>query len=84
MTRLEQLRKEITPFWVDTWSPGDGITRYRFFASKHTETLVSRVYPKPKTTTVNGYFGPDNGIYTALGYRDALAFAAGLVQGISS
>ena len=71
MTRLEQLREEVAPFWVDTWAPGDGITRYRFFAQK-----CSR-----DTDHVNGYFGPDNGIYTALGYGDACTFAAGLVHG---
>ena len=32
MTRLEELRKSLPVGWgVDTWSPGDGVTRYRFF-----------------------------------------------------
>lgn len=48
---------------VCTWAPGDGVTRYRFF----------RNAPKNQT-----YFGPDNGIYTALGIREAENFAAGL------
>ena len=72
MTRLETMQVEIAPFWVDTWSPGDGMTRYRFFAHKHSRG----------TPSVNGYFGPDNGIWTALGYGDACTFAAGLVQGM--
>ncbi len=42
-----------------TWSPGDGMTRYRF-------------YSKPDCN----YFG-DDGIYTALGLKDALSFARG-------
>lgn len=42
---------------IRTYSPGDGITRYRFF-----------------TNPENGYFGPDNGIYTALGLAEARTF----------
>lgn len=40
--------------YVAMWSPGDGVTRYRFF-------------DKPG----NSYFGPDNGICTALGIKNA-------------
>jgi hypothetical protein len=45
---------------VSEWSPGDGVTRYRFF-------------DKPG----NSYFGPDTGIYTALGISEAETFLAG-------
>lgn len=38
-------------------SPGDGVTRYRFFTN-------------PK----NDYFGPENGIHTALGLKAAWLF----------
>jgi len=60
MTRLEKLREacQKVALWVATWSPGDGITRYRFF-------------DKPGNT----YFGPDDGIKTELGYKDACTFA---------
>jgi hypothetical protein len=44
--------------YAAAYSPGDGVTRYRFFR-------------KP-----NGYFQAD-GIYTALGKKDALIFLAG-------
>ena len=45
---------------VATWSPGDGVTRYRFFKNPG-----------------NDYFGPENGIYTALGLKEANVFLAG-------
>ena len=73
MTRLEQLRADIAPFWVDTWSPRDGVTRYRFFISKHSRS----------GNDINGYFGPDNGICTAFGWSEATTFACGLMQGYS-
>ena len=47
---------------VRTYSPGDGKTRYRFFLNA----------PEGQT-----YFGPDNGMYTALGRKEAETFAAG-------
>uniref|UniRef100_A0A6H1ZZ97 Uncharacterized protein n=1 Tax=viral metagenome TaxID=1070528 RepID=A0A6H1ZZ97_9ZZZZ len=61
-TRLEQLQKACgeVGLWVDTYSPGDGITRYRFFKEAG-----------------NSYFGPKNGIYTALGFKEARTFARG-------
>ena len=62
--RLASLRRELPRgVTVETWSPGDGQTRYRFF----------RGAPSKQT-----YFGPDNGIYTALGFKEAEAFASGL------
>lgn len=63
-TRLDQLRAELPPGWsVETWTPGDGATRYRFFENA----------PPDQT-----YFGPMNGAYTALGLGEAQAFARGL------
>lgn len=61
-TRLERLQRACLKvgLYVDTYAPGDGVCRYRFF-------------DKPG----NGYFGPANGIFTALGYREACVFARG-------
>lgn len=55
-SRLEELREHAKTggLHVATWSPGDGVTRYRFFE-------------KPG----NSYFGPDNGVCTALGLKQA-------------
>lgn len=49
---------------VSTWSPGDGITRYRFFTGEG-----------------NNYFGPGDGIHTALGRKDALLWLSGYRTG---
>jgi hypothetical protein len=63
-TRLDKLRADLPPgYAIYTYSPGDGVTRYRFFKNA-----------SPK----QDYFGPANGIYTALGYAEAEAFAQGL------
>ena len=48
---------------VCTRSPGDGVTRYRFFKGA------------PKNQS---YFGPHNGIVTVLGLKAAETFARGL------
>lgn len=65
-TRLDKLRADLPPgYAIYTYSPGDGVTRYRFFKNA-----------SPK----QDYFGPDNGIYTALGYAEAEAFAQGLLS----
>jgi hypothetical protein len=48
---------------VHTYSPGDGTTRYRFF----------EIVPGLR----QDYFGPRNGITTALGLKEAEAFIAG-------
>ncbi len=57
-TRSELSRvAEDNGLYIRTWSPGDGVTRYRFF-----------------TDSANGYFGPDNGVYTALGLAEARTF----------
>ena len=55
-----------TQYYVRTYSPGDGMTRYRFFEKQNGEET-------------NSYFGPGNGIYTALGLKEALAYASGLI-----
>lgn len=59
--------EEILPmgFYVDDYSPGDGVTRYRFFR-------------KPSR-----YHGPESGIYTALGRKEALVFAQGVTLGFN-
>jgi hypothetical protein len=63
MTRREELR-DLLPIgvYVDDYSPGDGVTRYRFF----TEDI--------------DYFAGD-GVFTALGWGEALVFAKGLQVG---
>jgi len=69
MTRFQELERaaEEVGLTVKTWSPGDGVTRYRFFndALRHKQS----------------YFGPGNGVYTALGYSDASTFVTGYVVG---
>jgi hypothetical protein len=54
---------------VATWSPGDGVTRYRFF----------RLEDVAKGGAAD-YFSVSGG-YTARGFKDALAFAEGLRAG---
>jgi hypothetical protein len=54
---------------VCTYSPGDGVTRYKFFKA---EGIA------PNQT----YFGPANGIHTALGAAKAIAFAKGHQNGV--
>lgn len=54
--------------FVDTYSPGDGVTRYRFFLW---DGLADG----------QNYFGPGNGIYTALGRKEALVWLAGYARG---
>jgi hypothetical protein len=69
-TRLEELQdyaKEVG-VTVRTWSPGDGVTRYRFFDK-----------PGPGQT----YFGPASGMYTALGLKDAWNYLYGYGAGNS-
>ena len=68
MTRLQELEVEArrAGFLVRTYSPGDGVTRYRFFRIDDTPDGVHQ-----------DYFGPASGIYTALGVKEARAFLAG-------
>ena len=56
-------RAEAHGLYIRTWSPGDGVTRYRFFTSPD-----------------NSYFGPESGIYTALGLKEAMAFVEGYIR----
>jgi hypothetical protein len=63
-SKIEQIEALLPKGWqVHTWSPGDGQTRYRFF------------HNAPASQT---YFGPASGQYTALGFREAQAYASGL------
>jgi hypothetical protein len=48
--------------FIDSYSPGDGVTRYRFFLQP------------------TDYFAGD-GIYTALGKKEAETFVNGFIQG---
>lgn len=50
---------------IRTYSPGDGVTRYRFFA------------PDDKSS----YFGPSSGMGTALGLADAISWMEGYRKG---
>lgn len=50
---------------IRTYSPGDGTTRYRFFA------------PDDKSD----YFGPSSGMGTALGISDAISWMEGYRHG---
>ena len=64
MTRFEALEKSLPKNWqVRTYSPGDGVTRYRFFKGA----------PKEQS-----YFGPKNGDATVLGIGAAETFADAL------
>lgn len=66
LTRKEELDRDASALglYVCTYSPGDGVTRYRFFQLENGERHSS-------------YFGPENGIYTALGLKEANTFLAG-------
>lgn len=63
-SKLEQLEELLPRDWqVRAYSPGDGQTRYRFFH---------------KAPAKQSYFGPASGVYTALGFKEAHAYASGL------
>lgn len=68
MTREDTLRQECEAagFTFDTWAPGDGVKRYRFNALG--------------TGGANDYFA-SFGDFTALGWKEALAYATGRVHG---
>ena len=53
-----------------TWAPGDGQTRYRFFVRKGSER--------------HGDYNQGDGIYTALGRKDAMAFISAYGKGRSA
>ena len=67
-TRLEELQEYAkgVGLTVHTWSPGDGVTRYRFFDR-----------PGPGQT----YFGPASATYTALGLKEAWNYVYGFGGG---
>ncbi len=53
---------------VETWTPGDGFTRYRFFWD-----------PDPKEENADrDYFSSGSAIYTALGMKEAHTFLNGV------
>jgi hypothetical protein len=60
-------RAEGGGYLVRNHSPGDGQTRYRFFR-------LDDVPPE------QGYFGPREGFYTALGIKQAETFLEGLLR----
>lgn len=63
-SRLESLKREAARrnLYVATYSPGDGVTRYRFIRSRGGKPV--------------SYFA-DNGIYTALGIGQAETWLSG-------
>ena len=74
--------------YVRTYSPGDGVTRYRFFKRERCSLCLDRPgyngLGKPckgcdagYLPDDNGFFGPANGIYTALGLKEAFTFVEG-------
>ena len=70
-TERERLHKwaDRHGLYVRTYSPGDGVTRYRFF------------HKAADGSTDNTYFGPENGLFTALGLREAHRMLDGYIAG---
>ena len=63
-SKIEQIKEALPRNWsVFSYSPGDGVTRYRFF--------------KDATASQN-YFGPNNEEFTALGFNEAISYANGV------
>jgi hypothetical protein len=77
MSKQETAREELDRYakmaglYVRTYSPGDGVTRYRFF----------KLSGDAFDMETNGYFGPDNGIFTCLGRKAAFTFVQGALAG---
>ncbi len=69
MTKYQQLKEACGKVGVRVarWSPGDGITRYRFF------TAINKLYLLDRDIS---YFEAD-GDCTALGYKEACIYAKG-------
>ena len=67
MKRIDMLRSlaKEAGCYVAEWSPGDGVTRYRFYHG----------------TQPRQYYDEVNPCYTALGYREALTYLHGRVAG---
>lgn len=92
LTRLQELKihAKAAGLSVHTWSPGDGVTRYRFFDRVRCQSCLDVPgkdgLGRPcKNCGGSGYlhddrqtyFGPANGRYTALGLKEAWAFVSG-------
>jgi hypothetical protein len=71
-TRMDALRADAARagYLVDAYSPGDGVTRYRFF--KLSDLERHGIDPREQN-----YFGPASGVHTALGLAAANTFLAG-------
>jgi len=67
----DELRSEAADrgFITGRYSPGDGVTRYRFFDKKE----IRRKFGV-KGVRSQDYFGPGNGVCTALGLKKAFRF----------
>lgn len=72
-TRLQELEEyaKSVGLLVTTYSPGDGVTRYRFFEKK-------------KVPADQSYFGPASGMRTVLGIKAAWDFAYAYAAGAGS
>lgn len=71
MTRYDELQDEArgAGFLIRRHSPGDGVTRYRFFR-------VNELRALDIDEDAQTYFGPASGDYTALGLKEARQFLA--------
>lgn len=58
---------KVAGIYYRTQSPGDGVTRYRFFDDPE---------------QANSYHGPHDGLFTALALAEAVAFARGYLTGM--
>ena len=67
-SKLDTLNAELKNYGlsIDTWSPGDGVTRYRFFDGSEQ----------------GGDYFASFGIFTALGWKEAVTFATGYCRGM--
>jgi hypothetical protein len=77
-TRLQNLEYKAAQagLIVRTYSPGDGVTRYRFFRVSDLAIEAAKELPAGHHHSLD-YFGPITGIYTALGMKEAHTFVNG-------
>lgn len=70
-TRRDALQEDArkSGYSVDTYSPGDGTTRYKFFS-------LAEMASKGISEREQSYFGPLNGVHTALGLAAAKKWLA--------
>ena len=70
-TKLDVLNAELKNYGlsIDSYSPGDGVTRYRFFD-----------FPEDSERATDYFAG--YGIFTALGWKEAITFATGYCRGM--